>query len=93
MTGCAGWMTTNTLVATTNQGPMRRRVRQSVGGCIITAIDATHTFAVDEKQRCCETKNATHSSLLLALVLVELQNMCKKINSKMLERPNICYIF
>ena len=32
--------------------------------------------------------------LLLALVLVELQNTCKKkLNRKMLERPNICYIF
>ena len=34
------------------------------------------------------------NSLLLALVLVELQNTCKKmLNRKMLERPNICYIF
>ena len=33
-------------------------------------------------------------SLLLALVLVEFQNTCKKkLNRKMLERPNICYIF
>ena len=33
-------------------------------------------------------------SLLLALVLVELQNTCKKkLNGKMLERPNTCYIF
>ena len=33
-------------------------------------------------------------SLLLAQVLVELQNTCKKkLNRKMLERPNICYIF
>ena len=33
-------------------------------------------------------------SLLLALVLVELQNTCKKkLNREMLERPNICYIF
>ena len=35
-----------------------------------------------------------NSSLLLALVLVDLQNTCKKkLNRKMLERPNICYIF
>ena len=33
-------------------------------------------------------------TLLLALVLVELQNTSKKkLNRKMLERPNICYIF
>ena len=33
-------------------------------------------------------------TLLLALVLVELQNTCKKkLNRKMRERPNICYIF
>ena len=33
-------------------------------------------------------------TLLLALVLVDLQNTCKKkLNRKMLERPNICYIF
>ena len=33
-------------------------------------------------------------SLLLAIVLVELQNTCKKkLNKKTLEQPNICYIF
>ena len=33
-------------------------------------------------------------TLLLALVLVDLQNTCKKkLNRKMLEKPNICYIF
>ena len=33
-------------------------------------------------------------ALLLALALVELQNTCKKkLNRKMLERSNICYIF
>ena len=33
-------------------------------------------------------------ALLLVMVLVELQNTCKKkLNRKMLERPNICYIF
>ena len=37
---------------------------------------------------------AYKGALLLALVLVELQNTCKKkLNRKMLERPNICYIF
>ena len=29
---------------------------------------------------------------LIAMDLVELQNTCKKMNIKMLERPNICYI-
>ena len=33
-------------------------------------------------------------ALLLALVLVDLQNTCaKKLNRKMLESPNICYVF
>ena len=33
-------------------------------------------------------------SLLLAMDLVELQNTCeKKLNRKILERPNKCYIF
>ena len=39
-------------------------------------------------------KLAEKLPLLLALVLVELQNTSKKkLNRKMLERPNICYIF
>ena len=39
-------------------------------------------------------KRCASRALLLALVLVELQNTCKKkLNRKMLERPNICYIF
>ena len=37
-------------------------------------------------QYCC-------TALLLAQVLVKLQNTCKKLNRKMLKRPNICYIF
>ena len=41
-----------------------------------------------------EPKSANQYSLLLALVLVELQITCKKkLNRKMLERLNICYIF
>ena len=40
------------------------------------------------------SKGVSTSTLLLALVLVKLQNTCKKkLNRKMLERPNVCYIF
>ena len=47
------------------------------------------TCSVGNKHVC------THCiSLLFALVLVELQNTGKKkLNRKMLERPNICHIF
>ena len=39
-------------------------------------------------------RGVAQCALLLALVLVDLQNTCKKkLNRKMLERPNICYIF
>ena len=39
-------------------------------------------------------EQSTHSALLLMMLLVEFQNTCKKkLNRKMLERPNICYIF
>ena len=35
-----------------------------------------------------------HHPLLLVMLLVDLQNTCKKkFNRKMLERPNMCYIF
>ena len=56
-------------------------------GIALHCIDTIEMILTDWRIAYC-------TALLLALVLVELQNTCKKkLNRKMLERPNICYIF
>ena len=45
---------------------------------------------IEEKEK----RGLETNTLLLVMVLVELQNICKKkLIRKKLERPNMCYIF